>query len=48
MWHGCGSGGVFNPESAKPNLGLEGPGRTTRLKLSSGYTTSSGVIKPWL
>lgn len=46
MWHGCGSGGVFNPESAKPNLG--GPGRTTRLKHSSGYTTSSGVIKPWL
>ena len=24
MWHGCGSGGVFNPESAKANLG--GPG----------------------
>lgn len=46
MWHGCGSGGVFNPESAKLNLG--GPGRTTRLKHSSGYTTSSGVIKPWL
>ena len=46
MWHGCGSGGVFNPESAKPNLG--GPGRTTRLKHSSGYTTSSGIIKPWL
>ena len=46
MWHGCGSGGVFNPDSAKPNLG--GPGRTTRLKHSSGYTTSSGVIKPWL
>ena len=21
MWHGCGSGGVFNPESAKLNLG---------------------------
>ena len=46
MWHGCGSGGVFNPDSAKPNLG--GSGRTTRLKHSSGYTTSSGVIKPWL
>ena len=46
MWHGCGSGGVFNPDSAKPNLG--GPGRTTRLKHSSGSTTSSGVIKPWL
>ena len=46
MWHGCGSGGVFNPESAKANLG--GPGRTTRLKHSSGYTTSSGIIKPWL
>lgn len=46
MWHGCGSGGVFNPESAKLNLG--GPGRTTRLKHSSGYTTASGVIKPWL
>ena len=40
MWHGCGSGGVFNPEGAKLNLG--GPGRTTRLKHSSGYTTSSG------
>ncbi|CAB3982119.1 Hypothetical predicted protein [Paramuricea clavata] len=38
MWSGCGSGGVFNPEGAKPNLG--GPGRTTRLKHSSGYTTS--------
>jgi hypothetical protein len=46
MWSGCGSGGVFNPENAKPNLG--GPGRTTRLKHSSGYTTSSGIIKPWI
>jgi len=33
-------------ESAKLNLG--GPRRTTRLKHSSGYTTSSGVIKPWI
>ena len=45
MWHGCGSGGV-NPDNAKANLG--GPGRTTRLKHSSGYSTSSGVIKPWI
>lgn len=28
MWHGCGSGGIFNPESAKLNLG--GPGRTIK------------------
>ena len=46
VWHGCGSGGVFSPDDAKSNLG--GPGRTTRLKHSSGYTTSSGVIKPWI
>ena len=46
MWHGCGSGGVFTLDNAKFNLG--GPGRTTRLKHSSGYTTSSGVIKPWI
>jgi hypothetical protein len=35
MWSGCGR--VFNLENAKPNLG--GPGWTTRLKHSSGYTT---------
>ena len=46
VWHGCGSGGVFSPDDAKSNLG--GPGRTTRLKHSSGYTASSGVIKPWI
>ena len=42
MWHGCGSGGVFNPDNVKANLG-----KTRRLKHSLGYTTSSGIIKPW-
>lgn len=46
MWHGCGKGGELRPECAKPNLG--GPSRTTRSKRSSGYTTKSGVVKPWL
>ena len=45
MWHGCGKGGELSPECAKPNLG--GPSRTTRNKRSSGYTTKSGVVKPW-
>lgn len=46
MLHGCGKGGVLRPECAKLNLG--GPSRTTRNKCSSGYTTMSGVVKPWL
>ena len=46
MWHGCGRGGVQYPQQAKPNLG--GPSRTTRSKCSSGYTTKSGAVKPWL
>ena len=46
MWHGCGSGGVLNPQSAKSNL--REPGKTTRLRHSSGYTAKSGVVKPWL
>ena len=46
MWHGCGRGGVQDPQQAKPNLG--GPSRTTRSKCSSGYTTKSGTVKPWL
>ena len=45
MWHGCGKGGELSPECAKPNLG--GLSRTTRNKRSSGYTTKSGVVKPW-
>ena len=45
MWQGCGKGGELSPECAKPNLG--GPSRTTRNKRSSGYTTKSGVVKPW-
>ena len=46
MWHGCGKGGELRPECSKPNLG--GPSRTTRNKRSSGYTTKSGIVKPWL
>ena len=45
MWHGCSKGGELSPECEKPNLG--GPSRTTRNKRSSGYTTKSGVVKPW-
>ena len=46
MWHGCGKGGELRPQCAKPNLG--GLSRTTRNNRSSGYTTKSGVVKPWL
>lgn len=46
MWHGCGKGGELRPLCAKPNLC--GPSRTTRNKRSSGYTTKSGLVKPWL
>ena len=46
MGHDCGRGGVQDPLKAKPNLG--GPSRTTRNKCSSGYTTKSGTVKPWL
>ncbi|VDH93896.1 Hypothetical predicted protein [Mytilus galloprovincialis] len=46
MWHGTGTGGLKNPDDAKLNFG--GPSSHARLKRSSGYTTESGVIKPWL
>ena len=44
MWHGMGRGGVFTPETMKPNLG--GPSDRTLTKHSSGYTTESGIISP--
>lgn len=46
MWHGCGKGGTKDAKDARMNFG--GPSRTTRLKHSSGYTTKSGTIKPWI
>lgn len=46
MGHGCGRGGVQDSLKAKPNVG--GPSRTTRNKCSSGYTTKSRTVKPWL
>ena len=46
MWHGCGKEGELRPQCAKPSLG--GLSRTTRNNRSSGYTTKSGVVKPWL
>ncbi|MES9881338.1 MAG: hypothetical protein ABW185_10700 [Sedimenticola sp.] len=46
MWHGSGKGGIKGAEDAQMNLG--GPSRTTRQHKSPGYTTKSGVNKPWL
>ena len=46
MWHACGRGEVQDPQKAKPNP--SGPSLTTRNKCSSGYTTKSGIVKPWL
>lgn len=46
MWHGMGRGGVFTPETTRPNLG--GPSDRTLKKHSSGYTTESGIINPLL
>jgi len=44
MWHGMGRGGVFTPETMKPNLG--GPSDRTLTKHSSGYRAESGIISP--
>ena len=46
MWYGCGKGVRKDAKDARMNFG--GPSRTTRLKHSSGYTTKSGTIKPWI
>lgn len=46
MWHGQGKGGIKQTEEALMNFG--GPSRTTRQNKSTGYTTKSGVYKPWL
>ena len=46
MWLGTGSGDKKDPQDAVLNLG--GPSMFTMQKNSSGYTTKSGVIKPWL
>ena len=45
-YHGQGQKGVFHSDNVKLNLG--GPSRTVRQKVTSGYTTKSGVIKQWL
>lgn len=46
MWFGSGSGSNRPVENLKINFG--GPSHPTRLKHSSGYTTESGIVKPWL
>ncbi|PFX20780.1 hypothetical protein AWC38_SpisGene14752 [Stylophora pistillata] len=46
MWHGMGRGGVFTPETIRPNLA--GPSDRTLKKHSSGYAKESGIINPLL
>ncbi len=46
MYIGTGKGSKKDNEEAKMNLG--GPSRRTMQKASPGYTTSSGIVKPWL
>ncbi|CAC5377287.1 unnamed protein product [Mytilus coruscus] len=46
MSFGSGSGSNRPVENLKINFG--GPSHPTRLKHSSGYTTESGIVKPWL
>ena len=46
MLTGTGQQGMRHELTPKINLG--GPARTTRHKVSPGYTTDSGIIKPWL
>ena len=46
MWHGMGRGGVFAPETMRPNLG--GPSDRTLKKHGSGYTTESRILNPLL
>ena len=46
MWQGFGRGGKRDPKDAQMNFG--GPSISVMQKQTSGYTTRSGVLKPWL